>query len=110
MFDLASVQLSEPFKIFEFDFWKRPDSHGEAEILIKAAAGGSVNAVISWYSISESRSFDLFLWSLIIIACTSFRWVLQLDREGTVFYSTAPKWIKHLQTEFPGTFIIRLFW
>ncbi|XP_021848637.1 protein arginine N-methyltransferase 7 isoform X2 [Spinacia oleracea] len=69
--------LSEPFKIFEFDFWKRPDSHGEAEILIKAAAGGSVNAVISW-------------------------WVLQLDREGTVFYSTAPKWIKHLQTEFPG--------
>uniref|UniRef100_A0A7N0U0C4 Protein arginine N-methyltransferase n=1 Tax=Kalanchoe fedtschenkoi TaxID=63787 RepID=A0A7N0U0C4_KALFE len=23
------------------------------------------------------------------------RWVLQLDREGTIFYSTAPKWISH---------------
>lgn len=69
--------LSEPFKIFEFDFWKRPESHGEAEILTKATAGGSVNAVISW-------------------------WVLQLDQEGTVFYSTAPKWIKLVQREFPG--------
>ncbi|XP_021747007.1 protein arginine N-methyltransferase 7-like isoform X2 [Chenopodium quinoa] len=69
--------LSEPFKIFEFDFWKRPSSHGEAEILVEAATSGSVNAVLSW-------------------------WVLQLDKEGTVFYSTAPKWIKLLQTEFPG--------
>uniref|UniRef100_A0A803L6M5 Protein arginine N-methyltransferase domain-containing protein n=1 Tax=Chenopodium quinoa TaxID=63459 RepID=A0A803L6M5_CHEQI len=69
--------LSEPFKIFEFDFWKRPSSHGEAEILVEAATNGSVNAVLSW-------------------------WVLQLDKEGTVYYSTAPKWIKLLQTEFPG--------
>ncbi|KAL2901667.1 Protein arginine N-methyltransferase 7 [Bienertia sinuspersici] len=69
--------ISEPFRIFEFDFWKRPDSHGEAEILIKAAAGGRVNAVISW-------------------------WVLQLDQEGTVFYSTAPMWIKDLLMRFPG--------
>lgn len=29
-------------------------------------------------------------------------WVLQLDQEGTVFYSTAPKWIKLVQREFPG--------
>ncbi|KAJ8543543.1 hypothetical protein K7X08_006066 [Anisodus acutangulus] len=43
--------LSEPFKVFDFDFWKRPDS----------------------------RIF--------------FRWLLQLDEKGTVFYSTAPKWI-----------------
>ncbi|CAB4279551.1 unnamed protein product [Prunus armeniaca] len=47
--------LSEPFKIFEFDFWKRPDSHGETEVHVK--------------------------------------WILQLDREGTIFYSTAPRWI-----------------
>ncbi|XVF13376.1 hypothetical protein REPUB_Repub08aG0202800 [Reevesia pubescens] len=60
--------LSEPFKIFEFDFWKRPDSHGETEVLIKARDDGSIHAVVSW-------------------------WILQLDREGTVFYSTAPRWI-----------------
>lgn len=69
--------LSDPFKVLEFDFWKRPDSHGEAEILVKTTCGGNVNAVISW-------------------------WVLQLDQEGTIFYSTAPKWIKHLEMEFPG--------
>ncbi|KAH9721296.1 protein arginine N-methyltransferase 1.6 [Citrus sinensis] len=60
--------LSEPFKIFEFDFWKRPDSHGEAELQIKSTDDGRVHAVVSW-------------------------WVLQLDREGTIFYSTAPRWI-----------------
>ncbi|KAK0588264.1 hypothetical protein LWI29_036867 [Acer saccharum] len=60
--------LSEPFKIFEFDFWKRPDSHGETELHIKATDDGRVNAVVSW-------------------------WVLQLDQEGTIFYSTAPRWI-----------------
>ncbi|KAJ8449400.1 hypothetical protein Cgig2_002532 [Carnegiea gigantea] len=68
--------LSEPFKIFEFEFWKRPDSHGKAEQLVKATADGRVNAVVSW-------------------------WVLQLDQEGTIFYSTAPKWIKRLQPNFP---------
>ncbi|KAL9433796.1 hypothetical protein AB3S75_028607 [Citrus x aurantiifolia] len=60
--------LSEPFKIFEFDFWKRPDSHGETELQIKSTDDGRVHAVVSW-------------------------WVLQLDREGTIFYSTAPRWI-----------------
>ncbi|XWS61986.1 hypothetical protein CRYUN_Cryun07bG0172100 [Craigia yunnanensis] len=60
--------LSEPFKIFEFDFWRRPDSHGETEVRIKAIDDGSIQAVVSW-------------------------WILQLDREGTVFYSTAPRWI-----------------
>ncbi|KAM7494081.1 hypothetical protein LguiB_028690 [Lonicera macranthoides] len=60
--------LSEPFKIFEFDFWKRPDSHGETELHVKATDNGTANAVVSW-------------------------WVLQLDSEGTIFYSTAPKWI-----------------
>ncbi|KAK9274977.1 hypothetical protein L1049_022234 [Liquidambar formosana] len=60
--------LSEPFKIFEFDFWKRPDSHGETELLIKATNDGRVHAIVSW-------------------------WILQLDCEGTIFYSTAPKWI-----------------
>ncbi|KAD5802468.1 hypothetical protein E3N88_13828 [Mikania micrantha] len=60
--------LSEHFKVFEFDFWKRPDSHGETQIHIKAANDGTIHAVISW-------------------------WVLQLDEEGEVFYSTSPKWI-----------------
>ncbi|KAI3727461.1 hypothetical protein L6452_16075 [Arctium lappa] len=60
--------LSEPFKIFEFDFWKRPASHGETQVHIKATDDGTVHAVISW-------------------------WVLQLDDGGEIFYSTAPKWI-----------------
>ncbi|XP_004299441.1 PREDICTED: protein arginine N-methyltransferase 1.6-like [Fragaria vesca subsp. vesca] len=60
--------LSEPFKIFEFDFSKRPESRGETELSIKATNDGRVQAVISW-------------------------WILQLDREGTIFYSTAPRWI-----------------
>lgn len=60
--------LSEPFKIFEFDFSKRPDSHGETQVYIKATNDGIVHAVVSW-------------------------WVLQLDDEGKIFYSTAPKWI-----------------
>ncbi|KAF8380497.1 hypothetical protein HHK36_027984 [Tetracentron sinense] len=75
--------LSEPFKIFEFDFWKRPDSNGETELLIKATGDGRVHAIISW-------------------------WVLQLDSEGSIFYSTAPRWInlpfntEELQTHFPS--------
>ncbi|XP_077246907.1 protein arginine methyltransferase 7 isoform X2 [Tasmannia lanceolata] len=66
--------LSEPFKIFEFEFWKRPDSHGETALHIKATNDGTVHAIISW-------------------------WVLQLDYEGKVFYSTAPHWIPR---DFPG--------
>ncbi|XP_050871425.1 protein arginine N-methyltransferase 1.6 [Lathyrus oleraceus] len=61
--------LSEPFKIFEFDFWKRPESYGETELRIKATDDGRVHAVVSW-------------------------WELQLDREGTIYYSTAPGWIR----------------
>nr|CAB3469178.1 unnamed protein product [Digitaria exilis] len=60
--------LSEPFKVFEFDFWKRPDSHHETKIEIKATADGHAHAIISW-------------------------WVLQLDSAGSVFYSTAPRWM-----------------
>ncbi|OVA13413.1 Protein arginine N-methyltransferase [Macleaya cordata] len=75
--------LSEPFKIFEFDFWKRPDSHGITDLHINATGDGTVQAVISW-------------------------WVLQLDYEGTIFYSTAPRWIsfpfntEELQTHSPN--------
>ncbi|CAN1185903.1 Protein arginine N-methyltransferase 1.6 [Linum perenne] len=61
-------QLSKPFEIFEFDFWRRPESHGEAKVVVEAIDDGRANGVVSW-------------------------WVLQLDREGTIFYSTAPKWI-----------------
>ncbi|CAA7044698.1 unnamed protein product [Microthlaspi erraticum] len=60
--------LSEPVKIFEFDFWKRPASNGELQVHIEAIHDGSVHAIVSW-------------------------WVLQLDSEGTIFYSTAPRWI-----------------
>ncbi|KAH9610704.1 hypothetical protein KSS87_001495 [Heliosperma pusillum] len=69
--------LSEPFKIFEIDFWKRPESHEEAALHIKATDGGRVHAIVSW-------------------------WVLQLDKEGTIFYSTAPRWIKGLWTDLSG--------
>ncbi|XP_050375704.1 protein arginine N-methyltransferase 1.6 [Argentina anserina] len=60
--------LSEPFKIFEFDFSRRPESGGETELSVKATNDGRVHAIISW-------------------------WILQLDREGKIFYSTAPRWI-----------------
>ncbi|QCD78732.1 protein arginine N-methyltransferase 1.6 isoform X1 [Vigna unguiculata] len=60
--------LSEPFKIFEFDFWKRPESYGETELCVKATNDGRVHVVVSW-------------------------WVLQLDQEGTIYYSTTPRWI-----------------
>ncbi|KAL0927623.1 hypothetical protein M5K25_001814 [Dendrobium thyrsiflorum] len=66
--------LSEPFKIFEFDFWKRPNSHGETEMWIKPTDDGKVHAVVTW-------------------------WVLQLDREGSVLYSTAPSWISSSKNE-----------
>ncbi|XP_047341712.1 protein arginine N-methyltransferase 7 [Impatiens glandulifera] len=60
--------LSEPFKIFEFDFWRRPESRGEVKINVTATNNGTAHALISW-------------------------WVLQLDSEGTIFYSTAPKYL-----------------
>ncbi|CAD6338110.1 unnamed protein product [Miscanthus lutarioriparius] len=61
--------LSEPFQVFEFDFSKRPDSHRETKIEIKATADGHAHAIVSW-------------------------WVLQLDSAGSVFYSTAPRWVR----------------
>ncbi|KAM3375560.1 protein arginine N-methyltransferase 1.6 [Capsicum galapagoense] len=60
--------LSEPFKVFDFDFWRRPDSHRETKLSVKATDTGTIHAIISW-------------------------WLLQLDEGGTVFYSPAPKWI-----------------
>ncbi|XP_006366742.1 protein arginine N-methyltransferase 1.6 isoform X3 [Solanum tuberosum] len=60
--------LSEPFKVFDFDFWRRPDSHRVMELNVQATNTGTVHAIISW-------------------------WLLQLDEKGTIFYSTAPKWI-----------------
>ncbi|KAL8539771.1 hypothetical protein ACS0TY_001394 [Phlomoides rotata] len=60
--------LSEPFKVFDFDFWRRPESSREIELQVRATDDGTVHAIISW-------------------------WSLQLDSEGTIFYSTAPSWI-----------------
>ncbi|KAL0395237.1 UNVERIFIED_CONTAM: protein arginine N-methyltransferase 1.6 [Sesamum latifolium] len=76
--------LSEPFKVFDFDFWRRPDSSRETELHIKATNDGTVHAIISW-------------------------WLLQLDSEGTIFYSTGPDWIhspsdlKELNSSFPSS-------
>ncbi|XP_075517943.1 protein arginine N-methyltransferase 1.6 isoform X3 [Primulina tabacum] len=75
--------LSEPFKIFDFDFWRRPESSRETELHIKASNDGTIHAIISW-------------------------WILQLDKEGTIFYSTIPKWIecpvtKEIQLSFLGS-------
>lgn len=42
------IQLSEPIKVFEFDFWKRPESNGELDVHIEAITEGSVHAIISW--------------------------------------------------------------
>uniref|UniRef100_A0ACD5ZS03 Uncharacterized protein n=1 Tax=Avena sativa TaxID=4498 RepID=A0ACD5ZS03_AVESA len=66
--------LSEPFKVFEFDFWERPDSHRETKIMIKTTGDGCVHAIISW-------------------------WVLQLDSAGSIFYSTAPRWVRQTSIE-----------
>ncbi|KAI4303248.1 hypothetical protein MLD38_038901 [Melastoma candidum] len=60
--------VSEPFKIFEFEFWKRPESNGKTSFNVKAIGSGQMHAVVSW-------------------------WDLQLDKEGSIFYSTAPGWI-----------------
>ncbi|KAK4771368.1 hypothetical protein SAY87_031900 [Trapa incisa] len=60
--------LSEPFKIFEFNFWRRPESSREIALRVKATADGQAHAIVSW-------------------------WVLQLDRDGSIFYTTAPGWI-----------------
>ncbi|KAL3497483.1 hypothetical protein ACH5RR_040215 [Cinchona calisaya] len=75
--------LSEPFKVFDFEFWKRPESYRETKVHIKATNDGTIHAVVSW-------------------------WLLQLDNEGTIFYCTGPRWICHPSSEtkskssFPG--------
>ncbi|KAA8522229.1 hypothetical protein F0562_012902 [Nyssa sinensis] len=103
--------LSEPFKIFEFDFWKRPDSHGETELCIKATNDGTVHAVVSWYIF---WCCDNYILSHVLqgrlYQCLGFffRWTLQLDCEGTIFYSTCPKYIcfpfntRELNSSFPS--------
>ncbi|GJN29946.1 hypothetical protein PR202_gb18214 [Eleusine coracana subsp. coracana] len=74
--DALANEIRLPFKVFEFDFWKRPDSHHETKIKIKATADGCAHAIISW-------------------------WVLQLDSAGSVFYSTAPRWVRQPSCEDP---------
>ncbi|OWM86439.1 hypothetical protein CDL15_Pgr021526 [Punica granatum] len=60
--------LSEPFRVFEFDFWRRPESCREAAVCVKANCDGQAHALVSW-------------------------WELQLDCEGSIFYTTAPGWV-----------------
>lgn len=79
--------LSEPFKVFDFDFWRRPKDYRDVDLVVKVTSDGKAHAIISW-------------------------WVLQLDKEGTIFYSTAPKWIKssYRNPEKPTEFYGGLQW
>ncbi|KAH7431800.1 hypothetical protein KP509_08G067000 [Ceratopteris richardii] len=61
--------ITEPFKVFNFDFSKIPPSEGKSDIFVKAIKSGVAHAIISW-------------------------WVLELDQEGTEVYTTAPKWVE----------------
>ncbi|KAJ7521637.1 hypothetical protein O6H91_19G062300 [Diphasiastrum complanatum] len=61
--------LSEPFEVFTFEFWKTPETWNEYKHQITMTEGGKAHAIVSW-------------------------WVLQLDEEGLIYYSTAPNWIK----------------
>lgn len=54
------IQLSEPFKIFEFDFSKRPNSHGEVELHVKATKDGTIHAVVSWYLSFDKNVYQTF--------------------------------------------------
>ncbi|EPS70481.1 hypothetical protein M569_04274, partial [Genlisea aurea] len=62
--------LSAPFEVFEFDFWRRPDSSRETKLHVKIINDGTVHAIISW-------------------------WLLHLDAEGTI-YCTGPAWLHSL--------------
>ncbi|KAH9543332.1 hypothetical protein CY35_13G059400 [Sphagnum magellanicum] len=65
--------LSAPFKVFTFDFSKMPDEQGQSVHFIEIVQDGQAHGIVSW-------------------------WVLQLDEEGSIFYSTAPTWIKTAQS------------
>lgn len=46
--NLDFIQLSEPFRIFEFDFWRKPESSREMALRIKATHDGQAHALVSW--------------------------------------------------------------
>ncbi|XP_024378297.1 protein arginine N-methyltransferase 7 [Physcomitrium patens] len=62
--------LSEPFEVFTFELSKAPDESGQRQHSVLITNSGRAHALVSW-------------------------WVLQLDIEGEIFYSTAPNWIKN---------------
>jgi protein arginine N-methyltransferase 7 len=59
--------------VFTFDFSKMPDEQGQSVHFIEIVQDGQAHGIVSW-------------------------WVLQLDEEGSIFYSTAPTWIKTAQS------------
>ncbi|XP_024518281.1 protein arginine N-methyltransferase 7 [Selaginella moellendorffii] len=59
--------LSEPFEAFVLDFYRAPDVRGEFNQAVHVNFSGTAHAIVSW-------------------------WVLQLDKDGLVCYSTAPRW------------------
>lgn len=62
--------LSEPFEVFTFELSRAPDEFGQRQHSVAVTNDGRAHALVSW-------------------------WVLQLDAEGEIFYSTAPRWIKN---------------
>ncbi|CAM6084067.1 unnamed protein product [Calypogeia fissa] len=61
--------ISNPFEVFTFEFSKTPANDRVCDLEIPVTKAGSVHALVSW-------------------------WVLQLDEDGEIVYSTAPGWIQ----------------
>ncbi|XP_024521901.1 protein arginine N-methyltransferase 1.6 isoform X1 [Selaginella moellendorffii] len=61
--------LSEPFEAFTLDFYRAPDVCGQFTRAVHVNMSGTAHAIVSW-------------------------WVLQLDKDGLICYSTAPRWVK----------------
>ncbi|KAG6552486.1 hypothetical protein Mapa_005906 [Marchantia paleacea] len=61
--------LSKPFEVFQFNFCEVPADHREHALHVRITNTGNLHALISW-------------------------WMLDLDDEGTITYSTAPAWTR----------------
>ncbi|KAG0578071.1 hypothetical protein M758_5G196600 [Ceratodon purpureus] len=77
--------LSEPFEVFTFELSRAPDECGQHQRSVAITNDGRAHALVSW-------------------------WVLQLDVEGEIFYSTGPKWIKHASAYENPEFDLQIEW
>lgn len=62
--------LSDPFKLFEFDFSAPPPGSRRSTAKVKVNSSGTVNAVAIW-------------------------WDLQMDPQGDISLSTEPLWVQN---------------